>query len=138
MTWVRNANAGLLSGALSDIIVFYEELARPCLPMNFASMQVAEAWAFDGILVATDLSTAAKMLRFPCAMARLFYVWDLEWVRTASRSYRDLRGVYAHPDLQLLARSNEHATLIENCWRKPIGVVEDFDLTHLAEALKRK
>ena len=113
----------------TDIIVFYENLEIPCMPPACAVMQIHEAFSYDGPLVATSLSTAEKLIRFPGPRQRAFYVWDLEWIRLQHKSYESLRDIYASPELTLFARGHDHAQLIEDVWnRKVAAVVEDFNL----------
>ena len=50
----------------TDCIVFYEELSQmPARPMCCV-MNMSESWSFDGTLVATNLSTANKIIDYVC------------------------------------------------------------------------
>ncbi|SVC44680.1 uncharacterized protein METZ01_LOCUS297534, partial [marine metagenome] len=69
-----------------DAIVYYENMQKHCLPPNFAIMQIAEAWGHHGPMIATSLSTAQKLIGFP-SERKLFYVWDLEWLRGQQQRY---------------------------------------------------
>ena len=117
-----------------DVVALYEDLQRPCIPMNFACMQIAEGWAFDGVVVATSFSTAEKLLSFPSASKKLFMVWDLEWIRLKQKSFRQLLSVYGNEQLTLLARSYDHAKAIADCWNRTVKVIEDFNLKSIIEA----
>lgn len=117
-----------------DFIAFYENFLRPCIPMNFATMQIYEAWGYDGILIATKLSNAAQLVKFPLAKNKFFYVWDLEWLYAKEKYFRYLQGIYANPELKLIARSQSHKDLIEDCWNvKVAGIVDDFNIKQLKE-----
>jgi hypothetical protein len=110
-----------------DVTVFYESLTRPCITPWFATMQMAEAYGFDGPVVATSLSSAAKLLRMPSCPRKFFLVWDLEWLRKP-QPYENLKAVYFHSELTLLARGEDHAKAISDCWNRPADIVGDFDL----------
>jgi len=126
---IRSANQLLSKTCEHDIVALYENPSPHVLPMLFASMQFSEAWAFDGVAVSTNLSTAEKLLTFPCLTKRLFYVWDLEWLRLQPKHFQSLRGIYANPDHVLVARSNEHSRIISDVWNVPVNfVVEDTNL----------
>ncbi len=125
---IKKLNEALASGQLRDAAAFFEEPAPPCLQPRFACMQLAEAWAFDGAVVATTLSGARKLVRFPSAARSFFYVWDLEWVRRPGVPYEELRSTYCDPSLRLVARSVEHAAVIRSCWGRDCLISEDFDL----------
>lgn len=133
---IRNANALLAAEPLSDVLAFYEHLVKPCAPPHFATMQTSEVWGFDGVAVATSFATAQLLLHCPTPSKKLFYVWDIEWLRMKQKSYEGLAAVYRNPDLHLVARSGQHADLLARCWNREIlCVMEDFDLTRLREVL---
>lgn len=118
-----------------DVIAYYERQALPCLPLPIASMHVTEAFGHEGILVATSLSTAVRVAEAPTAAGRFFYVWELEWVR-GRFAYRALSQVYRDPRLTLLARSLDHARVLESAWNRPVRcVVDDFCLEQLLACL---
>lgn len=133
---LTRANALVGSRHDLDVLVLYEALRRPCLEPQFATMQVAEGFMFDGPMVATTASTAEKLARFPACPRKLFYCWDLDWLRphlARGRSFYDWRRVYGNPDLTLAARSEGHARVLRQCWNRDVAVVEGFDLGRLLE-----
>jgi hypothetical protein len=127
---IKNCNDFALERSEIDIIVFYENLHKNCLSPNFAVMQIAEAWGQKGPMVATSLSTAFKLISFPCG-PKLFYIWDLEWLR-GQQQYEKYADVYTHPALQLVARSESHKRIIENAFNRKVDhILDDFNLNHL-------
>jgi hypothetical protein len=136
--FLTQANTLVATGE-HDVVAFYEALRRPCVAPNFASMHVVEGYGFDGPMVATTASTAEKLARFPSCPRKVFYVWDLEWLRphlAAGRTYRDWLAVYGNKDLTLLARSEDHAAALRGCWNRDVTVVPDFDLAGVVEACR--
>jgi hypothetical protein len=119
-----------LAEDLIDVVGFFENGARPCITPCFGLMHIAEAYGFDGTLIATSLSTAEKVIRFPSAFRKYFYVWDLEWHRQIYQ-YETLVEIYRHPELTLLARGEEHAEIIRKAWNKEVVVIDDFNLKEL-------
>lgn len=120
-----------------DCIVFYENLAQLSIAPNFAVMQMAEAWAQSQPIVATSLSTAAKLIDFPATRRKFFYVWDLEWLRGQRRIYNWYSPIYTNPELSLIARSEEHARIIRNCFNREVcGIVENFKLGDMINVIK--
>lgn len=113
-----------------DMVAFYERQVRPCLQLKIASMHIAEAYGYGETLIATDLSTATKLLTFPKSN-KFFYIWDLEWTR---RQYLSsvLQKTYRNPSLKLIARSSQMAEIISQVWNVNIhGIVDDFHLEEL-------
>lgn len=133
---IRNLNK--LSDTRPDIdtIVYYENMHRNCIPPNFAIMQIAEAWGQHGPMIATSLSTAIKLTGFP-SERKIFYVWDLEWLRGEQRHYQMYANIYTHPGLELIARSEDHKRAIENAFNREVKhVISDFDTNQLLKVLE--
>lgn len=117
--------------------VYTEILSPTCLPPKFPILHISEAWAQPGIAIATSLSTANKMLKFPRASHKLLYVWDLWWLRGRQRIYNNFASIFLNKELKLIARSTTHAQLIVNCFnRKPEFVFDNFDKEQLQLCLK--
>lgn len=139
LSYFVTRNLNVLGDKRPDIdpIVFYENIHKNCIPPKFAVMQIAEAWGQDGAMIATSLSTAFKLINFPAAR-RLFYVWDLEWLRHGQqrRRYEQFADVYTHPNLELIARSESHAAVIENAFnRKVEHIISDFNTDKILELI---
>ena len=111
----------------ADTIVFYKK--HPILravPL-FSCMEQTEVWGYEGVVVATCLSSAETLLQITGPTKKFFYVWDLEWTRKAGQKYSKLKSVYDNPNIHLIARSEHHAKIIEACWKKPLAIIKDFD-----------
>jgi hypothetical protein len=133
---VNQVNALVAKNADKDAILFFEEHRRPCLPMNFAVMQMTECFGFNAPVVATTVASAEKLLRLPGPTKRIFYVWDLEWLRFQHKNFRALQAVYGHPSLLLIARSGDHKQAIEQAWNRPVdAVIENFNLDAIMEVV---
>jgi hypothetical protein len=119
---------------VGDIIAFFENSSRHSFPLPFASMPIHEAFSYTGICIATNLSTALKLLSYPRPSKKYFYVWDLEWMRIANRDYDKLASIYRNESLQLIARSVSHAEIISKCWNvDKVEIMRDFDLRCLVK-----
>lgn len=108
-----------------DLVAFTQESIYPCAIPNFSIMNMSECYDYRGHLIATNLSTATKMLKCPGTRKKFFYVWDLEWARPQNKNFAALKDIYNNPRIELISRSVNHDKIIELCWRKPIGIVED-------------
>ncbi len=118
---------------VADFIVFFNNIVPNCMPLEFASMNMVEAYDYDGVLVATDLLNASKMLNFPAASRKIFYVWDLEWIRLPNRNYDSFREIYCNEELDLFCRSKTHQFFIQNAWGREAKIVEYCDIEELVK-----
>ena len=118
-----------------DAILFYENQHKNCIPANFSTMQMSEAWGQTGPIIATSFSTANKLTSFP-SEKKFFYVWDLDWIRNSYR-YESLSKVYTDASLNLIARSESHKKAIENAFNRKVSyVVSDFNINEILSILE--
>lgn len=126
---IENINRVLPTRPDLDICVFYENAVKPPIPPKFATMNITDAWNYSGDIVATDLSTATKILRFPNIKRKYFYVYSLEWTEMVYKEYEQLASIYQNPKLNLLAQNTQDAQIIEQVWNRPVfGVVDTFEI----------
>lgn len=113
-----------------DIIAFFHNMGQPWrMIIPFPVMNIAEAYSFSGVAIATSYHTAEQALAMPGPIKKYFYVWDLSWMRNYGMAYEEQARVYSNPNLPLIARSNEHAAIIERCWNRNVDdVIEHCDL----------
>lgn len=120
-----------------DVVVYYETMHRQTLPHKFATMQVAECWNQLTPVVATSLSTINKLLQFPGPTHKIYYVWDLEWLRNGNRYYNHYRIPFLSPDVTLVARSKDHAALISSTFNVEVEhVIEDCRIDQFLKVIE--
>lgn len=131
---LRGATRYYQGGGATDILAFVQDPASTAITPPFAVMNVAEAFDFPGAVVATSVGTAENLLTFPGPSRRFFYAWDLEWLRYPGRS-EDFLRVYRSPHLDLVARCDSHARLLERCWNTKVSAVSDDPISLFLELL---
>lgn len=112
-----------------DITVFYSTLTRPILPLNTASMQMTELYGFAGVGVATNFHTAQKLLKCPAPQKKIFYIYDLEWIRNKV-DFSILCEVYRNPSLELVTRSEDYANVVSKLFHREVAVKDFYDIIH--------
>lgn len=118
-----------------DTIIFYSILHKPCLVPNVGVMHVSEIWGYDGVLIATDLTSAARVLRSPGPTKKYFYIWDLEWRINGPHEYSQLSQIYCNPKLEIITRSESHQSLIKNCWNRDSKICDNCNIVQLEEII---
>lgn len=129
-------NANLLASTMeADTIVFYSNLAKICLAPKVALMPTIEAQGFSGVLIATDLKSAARLINFPGTSIKCFYTWDLEYLRPhVNKEWINLYNIYGSKELKFIARSNSHAKALKNGFG--VDIIDCVDNVNLREILK--
>jgi hypothetical protein len=112
-----------LANSHDNVVLFFEQLVTPCMPVQSATMCVNELMSFRGTLVTTNIENmrmAHKLVNLNTTRL-IFYVWDLEWLRPNKNNYIYNVETYHMPHV-LLARHEEHVGPIFNyCNRQPIA-----------------
>lgn len=119
-----------------NIQVFTENLSRFCVKPNFGVMNVSEAWGQSGPFIATNISTAAKLISYPLASKKIFYIWDLEFIRQNYRVYDYYAPFYLNKELELVCRSKDHKALVENAFNREVKhIISNFNLNKILEII---
>lgn len=127
--------ANQLSEDGKNITIFYDQLQRPCRRLLVPAMMLIESWAQPGVSIATSISTTARLLKFPGPQKKMFYVWDMSWLRNPKRVGK-FSELFRNPELELIARCDDHAVALENAFNVPVEhVFDDFEPAQLLEAI---
>lgn len=109
-----------------NLFGFYQNIANPIVEPKFPLYHCFELYNFDGYLISTDVSTTQQMLKTFSAKQKIFYIWDIEWLRYKNR-YEAYREVYCNPELTLVTRCDDYKRLIESLWRRECRVIENVN-----------
>ena len=115
-----------------DFVAFFQNSTTSIMSPRFSTMSVSEMWSFNGIVIATYVSTALSLQKTCSPIEKYFYIWDLDWHRQNGRDFEYTIQAYNNPQLNLIARSSSHAKAIKNyCNRDVCGVVDNFNIDQL-------
>ena len=120
-------NSISLSESDVDTIAFYKKHPTPPSTPLFSCMEQTELWGYEGDVIATSLDNAMTLTNITAPRRKFFYVWDLEWARLTNTRYSYLESIYNNESLELIARSDWHASLISQYWQSPIATIKDFN-----------
>ena len=116
-----------------DFVVFFENSSPVVKEPHFALMGIHELWNFYGVGIATSSSSCFSLIKSNAPIKKFFYVWDLEWFR-AKNAYSYIIDAFTNENVNLIARSKDHAKAIKNfCNREICGI---FDFNEGLETLK--
>lgn len=111
-----------------DFYVFNEGWKRPPTSICFPLLQQRHIWGFDGILIATNINTAIKLINLPnVAQKKFFYVWNLiEWTNTLTNS-KEILELYRANNIKIITRSSDYAFVLQNNFNVEPLILEDFN-----------
>lgn len=105
---------------------FYQNIGPVIVEPRVPLFHCFEMYNFDGHIISTDIGTTQQLLKTFSAKQKIFYIWDLEWIRKRG-TYEFYRSVYCNPELTLVTRGTEYARLVEDCWNVKCHVVENVN-----------
>ena len=127
-----NKSASNKSMSLS---VFFERSAIPIIPTMFSCKSISFISSYHHNAIATSLEEANILLKGNNASNKFLYLWDLEWLRTTC-DYNASCDILLDKRLNIIARSESHATMIEHfCNKKPLGIVDNWNINQLIEVI---
>lgn len=117
-----------------DVIAFYINYGNMFLSPKFAMMNILEVYGFDGPVISTSIETTKILINSIRPPKKFFYLWDLEWTYKIY-NVEELLDVYMNLDIELIVRSEEHSHVVEQCWKKPIAVIENFNYEEITKLI---
>lgn len=123
----------------NTITVFYNDLQKFCIQPHFTVLHVVEGWGQDGVGIATSFTTLEKMIEFPRLNPKIYYMWDLDFLRLQPKYYDIGRNSICNPSIKLICRSLGHAALIKNNFNRKVDfVVDQFNFKGILEYLSER
>lgn len=118
-----------------DVYCFYTNPSPVVEPPSFSVMNIYHAASFHGNIFATDLFGGRILTNIKTKSRKFLYLWDLEWIRSPM-DFKDNLSVLNSPQLEIVARSADHALLIENYTNKIVKhVMSDWEPQTLLEII---
>lgn len=110
-----------------DFYVFNESWKKPHASICFPLLQQRHIWGFDGLLIATNINTARKLINLPNTAKKSFYVWNLiEWTNSLTNA-KEVLELYRANNLTILTRSKDYAFVLKNNFNVESIILEDFN-----------
>ena len=129
---IKSINEIAEENYLDDYTIFFEHNTQIPIKPLCACMSLYDCWAFNGILILTELSQG-YLLKLPLSK-KVLYAQNIDWLKMYN--YEENYKVYNTVD-KLICRSNYHAEAIEKyCHRTPDLIEPHFNLKNIYECLR--
>jgi|TARA_R110001599_G_scaffold317920_1_gene527318 hypothetical protein len=127
---IKEFNKAAMSKDFS-MSAFYSRPAMPITKPHFACSNISFLAGYDGAAIATDLIGADMLLKSHTAADKYLYIWDIEWL-TNPVNFSVACDILLDDRLKLIARSDSHATVINNfCNKRLDGILDNWDIDEL-------
>ena len=120
----------------SNISLYIRYLEMMTIQPNVTMQNMINAWHFDGICISTSFKTTKILKNMFVPKKRFYYVMNPEWM-FKYKMVDEYRSVFLDNDIDLIARSHDHADLITKMWKAPVEIIEDFNHDQIAEKLAK-
>ena len=133
---INQCNLG--SKGKDSYFLFFQDVELPCTKPMITCLNISELSNFSGVLISTSIDMTLMALRAVNNVKYVFYVWDLEWIR-GKVDFQQAMRVFRDPNITLVARSEDHAKVIENyCNRKPDMIAPSLNIGAIIQNLGDK
>mgnify|MGYP003139821144 CR=1 FL=1 len=102
-------------------------------PINTNIFKRAHVFNFDGTVITDDLMRSQDLLYTPYAKKRFLYLYHLDWPYIQDIKFTYINRVLLNENIELIARSDSHASLIEQLFKKPKYIMPEWDHKVLIE-----
>jgi hypothetical protein len=82
---------------------------------------------FNGKLILTDIASLLITKNFTNYTNKYFYALDVPWLNNPKANYKQWSGLFNDPNLDIIAGDNDLYNIYDICWKKPLGIAENFD-----------
>ena len=107
--------------------IFCNEMYQRPLDIHINIMQQIKSYSFPGVLITDSLLLTQSMHYNIHVKKKYYYVWNLDWVHLENLRFGQLKIPFYNDEIELIARSQSHANLLEKLFKKPKYIMEDWD-----------
>lgn len=128
---IHNLNTLVVDNYIYNPTIFYNSLGKSLIYPQFTRLGMQHAWGYEGPMISTDIGTTQILNKCIRTTKKMFYVFDLEWLHIPNIQFSLLTNIYQNNNIELIARSQSHYDVLTRVWKKPIGILEDFNYEQL-------
>lgn len=111
--------------------IFCNEMHHRPVDIHFNIMQQIQSYSFEGTLVTDSILLAQNLHYNIYTKKKYYYVWNLDWMNLENLQVSQLDVPFYNDEIELIARSQSHANLLEKLFKKPKYIMEDWDYSVL-------
>jgi hypothetical protein len=97
-------------------------------------LHLSQAKFFDGNLIVFDIPSLILSKNFINVSNRFYYAHETPWTQHIM-SFKYWSDIFNSENLEIIAKSQQIYDIYDICWKKPIGVSEDFSYETIKDLL---
>ena len=103
--------------------------------INVPILHINQAKFFYGNLFVFDFISCLLTQNFPNLSNRYLYTKDLFWTVDPGNSYNEWESILMKDNLNIITHNKYVHDIYDMCWKKPIGISENFTYEELKNIL---
>lgn len=120
----------------NDVYFFSKVPPMIATNINFSIINIYHIDSFNGNIFASNIEDARILLKLTSKSKKFLYLWDIEWIRSPQDFYQNIEVLKSN-SINLVARSESHASLIENYTnRKVEHILEDWNYEKILQMVE--
>ena len=132
---IKEFNKAAMSKDMS-VSAFYNNPMIPVTKPHFSCRNISFLSGYEGIAIATSILAADTLLKSHNDSKKYLYLWDKEWL-IRPVNFAVACNILLDNRLQLIARSESHATIINHfCNKQLSGIVDNWNMGELLKITK--
>lgn len=110
---------------------FSEKIDNSKIPI----LHLNQAKFFYGNIFVFDFISLILTKKFPNIYKKYFYAQDIPWESVPNTNYQELCSFLLNNDVEIIAKNQYIYDIYNICWKKPIGISENFDYESLKQII---
>jgi|TARA_R110000824_G_scaffold244924_1_gene433941 hypothetical protein len=111
--------------------MFYVRPSMPVIKPFFSCRNISFLSGFNGTAIATNIANAKILLKSHNNCKKYLYMWDLEWLKIPS-NFSDVCDTLLDKRLNLIARSESHASVVKNfCNKDVVAIIDNWNMNQI-------
>lgn len=102
---------------------------------NLPILHLSQSQFFYGTLFMFDLSSVILTKKFPNVKNRILYTNNAPWINSPGTRYSEWSSLYEQENLDILTNNMDLYEAYNICWKKPIGILEEFNYDKIKKFL---
>lgn len=115
-----------------DQVVIFNSYSEKIDTHGLPILHLNQSQLFDGSLLLFDLPSIILTSKFPNLTKRIFYAVDTPWALSPATPHYEWHSLYMQNNLDIITQNDHLYQIYDICWKKPIGVSEDFSYEQIA------
>lgn len=121
---------------LEEVSIATVDVTNKFIDINTAIYQLTEMHSFsDGVLIASNLKNARRVLSCANNSKKVLYLYDLDWFFSIMR-YEEIHSVLSSEDLLVICRSKSHQEAIKRSFGVDAVILKKFELEKIWNLLE--